>query len=206
MPDSVEIGVISFSTSVSVLTPPTADRDAVLDAIDSLEADAGTALGDAIAQSAQSARAAVTDEIQEAAAGGEKPAAAVLLLSDGANTQGSLDPLDAADGAAELGVPVSTVALGTEDGEVEVTGPFGDVQTVPVPPDEETLREVADRTGGQFYDAPTAEELAAVYEELGSRVGYDTEQRELTAWFAGAGALLLLLGSALSAAWFGRLP
>ena len=183
---------------------PTTDKRDVLDAIDSLEADGGTALGDAIARSAESAHDALPDGRSDV--GGRKPAAAVLLLSDGANTQGSLEPLDAADEAAELGVPVSTVALGTEDGTVEVPAEFGDTQTVSVPPDKDTLREVAERTDGRFFEAPTAAQLAAVYEELGSRVGYDREKRELTAAFAGAGAVLLLLGSALSALWFGRFP
>ena len=103
-------------------------------------------------------------------------------------------------------MPVSTVALGTDSGTVEVPSEFGDVQTVPVPPDKETLQEVASRTGGKYYAAPTAQQLSAVYTSLGSAVGFDTKQRELTALFAGAGALLLLLGSALSAVWFGRLP
>ena len=205
VPDSVQVGLVSFSSSASVLVSPTSDKDAVLDAIDSLDAETGTALGDAIARSAESANAAVSDG-EIAARSGDEPAAAVLLLSDGANTEGELEPLDAADRAAELGVPVSTVALGTEDGVVEVPGPFGDTQSVPVPPDEDTLREVAERTDGRFYEAPTAAQLAAVYEELGSTTGFDTERRELTAIFAGAGALLLLAGSALSALWFGRLP
>jgi Ca-activated chloride channel family protein len=205
LPDSIRVGVVSFSSSASILTPPTDDHGAVLAAIDSLQAETGTALGDAIARSAESAHAAASGgEIAERT--GDEPAAAVLLLSDGANTEGELEPLDAADRAADLGVPVSTIALGTEDGVVEVTGPFGDTQSVPVPPDEETLEEVADRTGGRFYEAPTATQLAAVYEQLGSAAGHETEERELTAVFAGAGALLLLAGSALSALWFGRLP
>jgi Ca-activated chloride channel family protein len=207
LPDSVRVGVVSFSSFVEVLTPPTDDRESVLAAIDSLEADAGTALGDAIVRSAESAHGAVGDDATDTAdADDSQPAAAVLLLSDGANTQGSTEPLDAADRAEELGVPVSTVALGTADGTVEVPGQFGDLATIPVPPDEDTLREVADRTGGRYFEAPTAEQLSAVYTELGSRVGYDTVKRELTALFAGAGALLLLAGSALSALWFGRLP
>jgi Ca-activated chloride channel family protein len=203
LPDSVRVGLVAFSTSVEMAAAPTTDKQDVLDAIDDLDADGGTALGDAIALSTESARDALPDGEEE---DGEAAAAAVLLLSDGANTQGARQPLDAADGAAELGVPVSTVALGTEEGTVEVPAEFGGSRTVSVPPDEETLREVASRTGGQYFEAPTAEQLAAVYEELGSRVGYDEEKRELTAAFAGAGAVLLLVGSALSALWFGRFP
>jgi Ca-activated chloride channel family protein len=204
LPDSVRVGLVAFSSAVEVAAAPTTDKQDVLDAIDDLDADGGTALGDAIAVSAESARDALPDGGE---ADGEGPAAAaVLLLSDGANTQGARQPDDAADEAAELGVPVSTVALGTDEGSVEVPAEFGGTQTVPVPPDKETLREVAQRTGGQYFEAPTAEQLAAVYEELGSRVGHEREKRELTAAFAGAGAVLLLIGSALSALWFGRFP
>jgi Ca-activated chloride channel family protein len=202
LPESVRVGLVAFSTSVQVAAAPTTDKHEVLDAIDSLEADGGTALGDAIANSAETARDALPDGGDEEG----EAAAAVLLLSDGANTQGAREPLDAAEEAADLGVPVSTVALGTADGTVEVPAEFGGTRTVSVPPDEDTLREVASRTGGQFFEAPGAAELAAVYEELGSRVGYEREQRELTAAFAGAGAVLLLIGSALSALWFGRFP
>jgi Ca-activated chloride channel family protein len=203
VPDSVRVGLVAFSTAVEVAAAPTTDKQAVLDAIDDLDADGGTALGDAIAVSAESAHDALPDGSEE---DGRPAAAAVLLLSDGANTQGSRQPLDAADDAAELGVPVSTVALGTDDGTVEVPAEFDGTQTVPVPPDKDTLRDVAARTDGQYFEAPTAAQLAAVYEELGSRVGYDKEKRELTAAFAGAGAVLLLIGGALSALWFGRFP
>jgi Ca-activated chloride channel homolog len=75
-----------------------------------------------------------------------------------------------------------------------------------VPPDRETLKQVAEQTGGRYFEAPTEEDLEAVYQEIGSQVSYEDEERELTAAFAGAGALLLLIGASLSALWFGRIP
>ena len=75
-----------------------------------------------------------------------------------------------------------------------------------MPPDPDTLREIAEQTGGKFFEAPTEADLEAVYEEIGSQVSYEDEERELTAAFAGAGAVFLLLGAGLSALWFGRIP
>jgi Ca-activated chloride channel homolog len=80
------------------------------------------------------------------------------------------------------------------------------LKTYDVPPDPETLRTVAEETGGRFFEAPTEADLEAVYREIGSQVSYEDEQRDLTAAFAGAGAVFLLLGAGLSALWFGRIP
>ena len=79
-------------------------------------------------------------------------------------------------------------------------------ETYNVPPDPETLRQVAEETGGRFFEAPTQADLEAVYEEIGSQVSTENEERELTAIFAAAGAVFLLLGGSLSALWFGRIP
>jgi Ca-activated chloride channel homolog len=129
----------------------------------------------------------------------------VLLLSDGANSTGS-EPLAILDEAKEAGVPIYTIALGTPDGTVDITNDYGETQTYDVPPDPETLKRVAEETGGRFFEAPTEADLTAVYEEIGSQVSYEDEERELTAAFAGAGAVLLLIGVSLSALWFGRIP
>ena len=75
-----------------------------------------------------------------------------------------------------------------------------------VPPDPETLAAVAEETGGKFFEAPDEKALQSVYDEIGSQVGVDEEQRELTVVFTAAGAVLLLLGAALSTLWFGRIP
>jgi Ca-activated chloride channel homolog len=135
-----------------------------------------------------------------------EPLVAAILLSDGANSVGQTEPLDAAERAATMGVPVYTIALGTADGEVEVRDDAGQPHTLHVPPDTETLAQIAEITGGTAFDAPTAEDLSAVYDNLQSRVGYVDEPQEVTAWFAGAALILVVLGAGLSALWFGRLP
>lgn len=201
LPDRFRVGLVSFSSIVSVLEEPSDDRDAVRDALDSIEGDVGTALGDAIVESVA---LAPDPEEQEELSGG-KPLFAILLLSDGANSTGR-EPLDVLDEAKEAGVPIYTIAFGTPDGTVDITNDFGVTQTYNVPPDPDTLRRVAEETGGRFFEAPTEEDLEAVYQEIGSQVSYEDEERELTAAFAAAGAVLLLIGGSLSALWFGRIP
>ena len=159
------------------------------DALDTLEGDVGTALGDAIVESV----ALAPDPEEAEKLSGGKPLFAILLLSDGANSIGR-EPLDVLDEAKEAGVPIYTIAFGTPDGTVEITNDFGVTQTYNVPPDPETLRRVAEETGGRFFEAPTEADLEEVYREIGSQVSYEDEKRELTAAFAGAGAFFLLLG------------
>ena len=99
-----------------------------------------------------------------------------------------------------------TVALGTAEGTIEGPDGYGGTRTIAVPPDPETLTEVAEMTGGRFFAAADAEALRSVYEEIGSQVGVEEEQRELTVVFTAAGAVLLLFGAVLSSLWFSRLP
>ena len=87
-----------------------------------------------------------------------------------------------------------------------VPNELGEMQTVSVAPDRDTLRRITDETGGTYFDAPTAHDLDAVYESVGSQVAWDERKQEVTVAFAGAGAVLLLVASGLSAPWFGRLP
>jgi Ca-activated chloride channel family protein len=204
LPDGFRVGVVSFSDQADIVVPPTADREEALRGLSTLEADNGTALGDAIARSVDLGVSSLDEELAEAAEG-ESPVV-VLLLSDGANTTGDFEPLEAAAKAEEAGVPVYTVALGTDAGTVDVPDAFGGVQTIRVPPDPETLSRVAEQTGGTFFEAADSDALQGVYDEIGSQVGVEEEQRELTVAFTGAGAVLLLLGGALSTLWFGRLP
>jgi Ca-activated chloride channel family protein len=135
----------------------------------------------------------------------QAPLVATVLLSDGENSAGQLEPLQAADQAAALNVPIYTIALGTENGVVDVQGPFGP-QQLRVPPDTETLAAIAETTGGRFFDAPTAEDLSQIYESLGSKIGYTTQEQEVTQLFAAAGLLFVVAGAALAAHWFNRFP
>jgi Ca-activated chloride channel family protein len=130
----------------------------------------------------------------------------VLLLSDGANTQGRTQPMEAADDAKELGVPVFTIALGTERGMVDVPDETGNLRRIPVPPDKLTLQRIADITGARFFAAPSNEDLKGVYRELGSKIGFVKEKQEITVVFAAAGLLFLVAGAAMSLVWFSRFP
>lgn len=201
VPDRYRVAIVSFATKAEVVLPPTVDRDAARAALGQLRPGAGTAIGDALAR-------ALSVVVPQATVPGQAtpPAtpASILLLSDGAQTLGGVQPLDAAKRAAELKVPVSTVALGTRDATVEVPLPGGLKQLVTVPPDPQTLRRVAEATGGSFFEAPTAADLEAVYRELGSRLGSERRRVEVTSVVAGLGALLLLAAGGLSSAWFRR--
>ncbi len=106
-------------------------------------------------------------------------------------------------------MPVYTIALGTPDGTITLPPGArwgGGPRVLPVPPDPETLRQVARTTGGRFFDSADADELRSIYDDLGRQVATERERREVTAGFAGAGAAFLLAGGALSLLWFGRLP
>jgi Ca-activated chloride channel homolog len=204
LPDGFRVGVVSFSDQADIVVPPTDDRDEALRGLSTLEADNGTALGDAIARSVDLGVSSLEEELAEAAEG-ESPVV-ILLLSDGANTTGDYEPLEAAEKAEEAGVPVYTVALGTDEGTVQGPDGFGGTRTIRVPPDPATLAAVAEQTGGTFFEAADGDALRSVYDEIGSQVGVEEEQRELTVVFTAAGAVLLLLGGALSTLWFGRIP
>jgi Ca-activated chloride channel homolog len=199
VPSKYRIGMVSFGDVAYVVAPATTNREVTEAALKALRPGEGTALGDGIARSIQLARGARTKD-------GQRPPAAILVLSDGAQTQGVLQPLQAARRAQRFHIPVYTVALGTAEGVVEVPRPDGLRERVTVPPDPATLREIASVTRARFYAAPDGARLQAVYEELGSRIGRTTEERELTAAFAGAGALLLLAALGFSAVVFGRIP
>jgi Ca-activated chloride channel homolog len=197
LPDDFQVGIVPFSTEAQVALTPTDDREIVKETLEGLVAGGGTAIGDAIARSV---------ELGRRAAGEDDEAFAVLLLSDGTNTHGRLNPEQAAQRAQEAGVPVHTIALGTDDGIVRVLNEFGQIVTVRVPPNRAALREVAETTEATFADAPNADALEEVYDRLSTQVGFEEEKRDLTVAFAAAGTLLLLVGATLSALWFQRLP
>ena len=199
VPSKYRVGMVTFNDVAYVVAPATTNREVTEAALKALRPGEGTALGDGIARSIQLARGAKTKD-------GERPPAAILVLSDGAQTQGVLQPLQAARRAQKFRIPIYTVALGTEEGVVEVPRPDGLTERVTVPPDPATLRQISSVTRGRFYAAPDGARLQAVYEELGSRIGRTTEERELTAAFAGAGAALLLAALGFTAVVFGRIP
>jgi Ca-activated chloride channel family protein len=179
-------------------------------ALNRIRAEYGTAIGDAISRSLDLGIATldknnVKDGKVIGDADGQSPLV-ILLLSDGASTTGDYTPLEAAQLAKDANVPVFTVAFGTDSGTVEGPDGYGGIRTIRVPPDPETLRQIAETTGGKFFAAADAGSLTSVYDQIGSQVGVEHKTRELTVVFTGAGALLLLAGAALSMLWFARLP
>jgi len=203
VPDEYSVGIVSFATSADPVLPPTLDREAARVALRELRLGSGTALGTAVTRAVDIALGRREEEAPPTQQGERSPAA-VLVLSDGAQTSGEVRPLSAAQRARRLGVPVSAVAVGTGQAVVEVPLPGGLKQRVVVPPEPLALRQIAQATGGKFVPSPGTGSLDSVYEELGTRLAKDRKQVEVTSAFAAGGALLLLLGGALSSHWFRR--
>ncbi|MDP9442175.1 MAG: VWA domain-containing protein, partial [Actinomycetota bacterium] len=193
LPDGLLVGLVSFDRGTRVMSP-TRDHEAVELAIRRLTTGPGTAAGEAVY--------AALDAI--ASAGGAAPTnrkqtAAIVLLSDGVTTVGRPVEIAAAT-AAEQGVPVTTIAFGTSAGTVFVQG-----ELIPVPADPQTMAAVADTTGGRFFEAFSADQLRSVYSDIGSRVGFRTEKRDVGMRFVAVGATLLLLALGGSIFWSGRM-
>ncbi len=203
VPDNYSVGIVSFSTSADPVLPPTIDREAAKTALAELRLGSGTAIGNAITRSVDLALDQRPGQRPQPRSSGRSPAA-VLLLSDGAQTAGDIRPGPAAQRARRLGVPVSTVALGTGNAVVEVPRPGGLKERVTVAPDVPTLRLIAQTTDGTFSAAPDAARLESVYRELGTRLARDRKRVEVTSAFAAGGAVLMLIGSTLSSLWFRR--
>lgn len=195
VPDGLRVGLVAFSDSPLAIESPTEDHDRVRDALESLSPLSGTATGAAL----QAALDGVRPEDERG--GRSKPPAAIVLLSDGTSTDGDVQ-FNVARDARRQGVPIYTVALGTPDGTVT----FPDGTVVSVPPDPEALRRIAEDSDGQSFQAGDADELAAVYQRLGSQIGTRSERRQITHAFAGAGLLLLLGALGGLARWGGRVP
>ena len=130
----------------------------------------------------------------------------VLLISDGKEDGGTSRRSERARRRSSAACTVNTVALGTADGVVEVPSPADTRPESRCRPTRTRCSAIAQTTGGRFFAVPTAEQLQEVYADLASQLGKEKEWREVTVAFAGAGAVLLLVGGALSAAWFRRLP
>jgi Ca-activated chloride channel homolog len=215
LPDQFRVGMVSFAEEAQVVSPVTSNRQPVRDAVEFLFPMRGTAIGDAVARSAELAQEATGEQAQTQISGfslaqsdsdsDTKPPAAVLLLSDGFQTAGLLAPLDGAARAKELGIPVYTIALGTADGVIDLSF-GGEARRIPVPPDRETLRLIAQETGGKYYAAPSAEALRGAYSDLGSLLSQEPGKDEATYAFVLAAGLLGLGAAVLSLLWFARIP
>ncbi|BCJ77605.1 membrane protein [Catellatospora sp. IY07-71] len=194
LPGSYNLGLVSFAKSANVLVSPGKDREAVTEAIDALQMAEATATGEAVLTSLDAIKA-----VPGAGAEGPPPAR-IVLLSDGYRTYGrSIE--EAAAAAVEANVPVTTIAFGTDTGMVDIAG---QMQRVPV--DREALAQLAETTGGFFYEAASAAELAQVYQDMGSSIGHRTVPKEIGQWFAGVALLFGLAAGSLSLLWASRLP
>ena len=223
LPREVRVGVVSFAGTAAVVQAPTTSRDDVIKAIDRFQLQRGTATGSGIILSLATLFPDDGIEIQHVTgqrnfpgggsasiakkeekkftpvAPGSYPSAAVIMLTDGQRTTGP-DPLDAAKMAADRGIRVYTVGIGTTSGEI--IGFEGWSMRVRL--DEETLKNISVLTHGEYFYAGTAEDLKKVYQSLSSKLVVEKKETEITAFFAAAGALLALLGAGLSVWWFGR--
>ena len=204
VPGRVKVGLVAFADDPVVVTVPTTDRQLLKAGIASLEPGYGTAIGDAVARAVGLVRSS-TGEVESGPAANSTSTGAVVLLSDGAQTRGILEPDEGALRAKEAHVPVYTIALGTLSGTVTIDRGDGPV-VVPVPPDRPTLARIAEATGGSTFEATDADRLGAVYDRLGRVVARTSKPREVTAAFVAVAAALLAGAIGLAALTAPRLP
>jgi Ca-activated chloride channel family protein len=200
VPAGVKVGIVGFDGQARPVLSPTDNLDAAKRAVERLDLGEGTAIGEAV-YTALDEIANVRSEDDGERADGDDKVAAVVLLSDGETTQGRPNE-EAAREADRRGVAVSTIAFGTDRGEV--TAPDGTIVQVPV--NRQALRDLAETTGGTAFDAQSASELQRVFENIGATVTTEPVQREVSDWFAGVAVVLLVLAATGSLLWFSRLP
>lgn len=197
VPKQVKVGVMEFNQTPTVLSFPSRNRVATFAALGQLQPGGGTAAGNAIEE-------ALGILGRQRTANGKLAPGAIVLLSDGKTTSGA-DPAAAAKDAKRLHIPIYTVALGTPGGTIAVKRKGGTTAVRPVPPDPAALAAIAQASGGQTFQAADAGKLSTVYKQLGARLGRRTEQHQIAGYFIGSGLALLIVGSASSLLWFGRL-
>lgn len=187
------IAVVSMAGSTSIVSPPGLDRNATLAAIAGLKVQESTAIGEGIVAGLQALEQAPKADDGSVAPG------AIVLLSDGESTSGRA-PMQGAAEAKRADVPVHTIGYGTENGYVDLDG-----KREPVPVDHQTLQEIAEATGGQYFKAASPEELEKVYSDIREETGYEKVKEPVTAQFAGYGlafAVVAALGAvSLAARW-----
>ncbi|HET7375919.1 MAG TPA: VWA domain-containing protein, partial [Anaerolineae bacterium] len=213
-PLTVQIGVVAFSDTGFNIQPPSNDQEAILAAIDRLSPTRGTSLANGILISLKTlfAGGPPPEELYsnllltptptpEPVAKGSYNSAAIVLLTDGENTVNP-DPLQAAQTAADRGVRVYTIGIGSAAGTTLKVNGF----TVHTQLDETMLKQISQITDGQYYQAENEADLKSIYDQLGSQLVIKPEATEVTGLFAGAGIIILLIGGLLSLLWFSRLP
>ena len=195
LPEKYNVAVVSMSGNPNILVPPTLAHNTVENAINTIRLQESTAIGESIVTALRALEQAPKDPANsDVIAPG-----AIVMLSDGTNTAGRA-PQQAAAEARAAKVPIYTIAYGTENGYVDLDG-----KREPVPVDHELMQEIAELSGGKYFSAATPDQLRTVYNNIGSQVGYEKADREVTARFAGYGlafAVLAALGAiSLGARW-----
>jgi Ca-activated chloride channel family protein len=218
-PRSTRIGIVAFAGSAALVQPPSRNRREVLAAIDSLQLQHATAVGSGLLVSLKALFPDVPLELPRrrmynASAGGTAPSAdpnfrpvppgsyaagAIVLLTDGQTTTGP-DPVEVARLAAERGVRVFTVGVGTDNGQILT----GEGWSMRVRLDEEPLKAIADLTRAEYFYAGTALDLKKVYQSLRSKIVMEKKETEITALFSAIAAATVLLSATLSLLWFNR--
>jgi len=193
----INLGLISFAGSATVLVAPTTDREAVSQSIGDLKLAQSTATGDAIV-----AAMAAIDSFGKVVGGADgPPPARIVLMTDGKETVGTRKAFDAAGDAKNAGIPISTISFGTEQGVVEIEGRRQDV-----PVDDDSMKEIAKLSGGEFFKAASAEELRRVYDTLGEQIGYEKKQADASKPWLVLGTILAMLAAAGALVFGQRLP
>jgi len=219
LPRSVRVGVVSFAGTAAVVQPPTQSREDVVAAIDRFQLQRGTAIGSGIVLALATMfpddgidLSQITGARNMPPGPGDKPkkdftpvqpgsypSGAIIMLTDGQRTTGP-DPMDAAKMAADRGVKVYSVGIGTKEGET--IGFEGWSMRVRL--DEDTLKNIASVTRAEYFYAGTADDLMKVYQSLSTRLVVEKKETEISSLFAAAAALLMVVAAGLSVAWFGR--
>ena len=200
LPSGVQIGLVDFSTSASVLVAPTSDRASVLAGIDGLQAGGGTATAAAIKLSVQ------TITTLPVGKGDQKAPGAIVLMSDGSPTIGENGMSPSASVASEAaaakaaGVKINTIAFGTANGTITIQD-----EVLPVPADPTAMAQIASATNGKTFTAQSADQLKSVYSEIGRLVGYNVLHRDISAWFIGIAIALMIAAAAAALTWNQRL-
>lgn len=218
-PDTVQVGIVSFSDNAFVVQPPTDDKDALLSAVNRLNWQRGTAVGRGLVASLEAIAEKTGDPIEidlnpddEQSNGNAAPQptpmpkgqyqnSIVVLLTDGENNQWP-EPIEIAQIAADRGIRVFTVGIGSEEGAiVRIQG-----RAIRTRLDEQTLRTIAEMTDGVYYNAQSESDLVKVYETLSTNLVLKTDQTEVTAYVTAIAVVLSLLAGFFSLMWFNRLP
>lgn len=197
LPPKINLGLVAFAKAAEVKVPPTIDRESFKAAVNGLQLQESTAIGDAV----ESCLDAIRTFAQATTVKGAKPPPAqIVLLSDGTSNSGKR-PLDAGQDALKAKIPVATIAFGTPTGTVDLPGEGRQL----VPADRTTLHQLANLTHGTFHTAVSEQELSAIYKDLGSQIGYRTINKDVSWRFLAFGLLFAMAAAGTSLLWAGRL-